>query len=143
MFDKKTIVFSVFFLVFLNATNAQVGIGTINPKSTLDINGNLSVKTITLIGGSSTTNINDGVYISINPQAADQEFRLPSPIIFPGRMYFIRNISNGNTAKLTAAAGLIFTKGSTAGGANEIYMYENNRRSIWLLSDGSNWTYFD
>ena len=121
---------------------AQVGINTSQPLSTLDINGNLSLKTVTLTGSGSATLINDGVYISINPQATDQEFQLPNPINYPGRVYIIRNINNTITAKLTTAAGLLFPKGSTTGSA-QIYMWEGNRRSVIVISDGSNWTYFD
>jgi hypothetical protein len=121
---------------------AQVGINTATPLSTLDINGNLSVKTVTLNGSGSATLINDGVYISIVPQATDQEFRLPSPSSFPGRIYIVRNIQNSITAKLTTTSGLLFPKGSTTGSA-EIYMYEGNRRSLIVVSDGLNWTYFD
>ena len=134
------------FLLVCTSHFAQVGIGTIDPKSTLDVNGNLSVKTVTLIGSNVATNINDGFYISINPQVQDQEFVLPSPVLFPGRIYFIRNINNTLTAKLSTSAGLIFSKGSTSGGVTQLFMYEFgavNRRSYWLLSDGQNWTYFD
>ena len=88
-----------------NSCFAQVGINTANPQSTLDINGNLSVKAITINGSGSATLISDGVYISVNPLAGDQEFQLPSPITFPGRIYYLRNINNTNTAKLTTAAG--------------------------------------
>jgi len=121
---------------------AQVGINTTNPLSTLDINGNLSVKTVTLAGSGSATLINDGVYISIVPQATDQEFQLPNPLTYPGRVYIIRNIHNTITAKLTSNGGLLFPKGSTTGAA-QIYMYEGNKRSVIVISDGSNWTYFD
>ena len=129
-------------LLSVNFGLAQVGINTSNPLSTLDINGNLSVKTITLVGSGSATDINDGVYISVNPQATDQEFRLPSAVTYPGRVYIIRNINNTTTAMLTSAAGLLFPKGSTTG-STQIYMYEGNRRSVIVISDGSNWTYFD
>ncbi|MGL2965250.1 hypothetical protein [Flavobacterium sp. XGLA_31] len=121
---------------------SQVGINTITPLSTLDVNGNISVKVITLNGSGAATLISDGVYISINPQATDQEFQLPSAVTYPGRMYFIRNINNTYTAKLTSAGGMIFPKGSTTGSA-QIYMWEGNRRSVIVVSDGSNWTYFD
>ncbi len=84
---------------------AQVGINTANPLSMLDINGNMSVKVLTLTGSGSATLISDGIYISINPQATDQEFQLPNPVTYPGRMYIIRNINNTTTAKLTTAAG--------------------------------------
>ncbi|MFN3752904.1 hypothetical protein [Flavobacterium sp.] len=121
---------------------AQVGINTTTPLSTLDINGNLSVKTITLVGSGVATDISDGVYISINPQATDQEFRLPSAVTYPGRVYIIRNINNTVTAMLTSSAGMLFPKGSTTG-STQIYMYENSKRSVIVISDGSNWTYFD
>ncbi len=138
----KNYSFSVLFLIFSTFLYAQVGINTTTPLSTLDINGNLSVKTVTLTGSSTATLINDGVYISINPQATDQEFRLPSPITYPGRIYVVRNINNTITAKLTTAAGLLFPKNSTTGGA-EIYMYEGNLRTVIVISDGLNWTYIN
>jgi hypothetical protein len=131
---------AVFLLMSINCFS-QVGINTITPLSTLDINGNLSVKVITLTGSGSITNISDGVYISINPQATDQEFKLPSAVTYPGRMYFIRNINNTYTAKLTSAGGILFPKESTTG-SNQIYMYEGNLRSVIVVSDGSNWTYY-
>lgn len=134
------ILISVFCTVHYGWT--QVGINTSSPLSTLDINGNLSVKTLTLTGSGSATLINDGVYISIVPQATDQEFRLPSAAAFPGRIYIVRNIQNTVTAKLTSSGGLLFPKGSTTG-STEIYMYEGSKRSVIVISDGSNWTYFD
>ena len=111
-------------------TFSQVGINTTSPLSTLDINGNLSVKVINLAGSGTPTTINDGVYISINPQGQDQEFILPNPTLVPGRIYFIRNINNTFTAKLT-----------TTTGTSQIYMYDGNSRTITVISDGTNWTY--
>ena len=138
----KNILLICCFCLFSAAIFAQVGVGTTTPKSTLDINGNLSVKHITLTGNGTATDIDGGVYLSINPQATDQEFRLPNPVTFPGRVYIIRNINNSNTAKLTTIAGALFPKGSTTG-SSEIYMYENNLRTITVISDGVNWTYMD
>ena len=126
-----------------NSGFAQVGINTTNPQSTLDINGNLSVKVITLNGSGSTTLISDGVYISVNPQAADQEFQLPSPITYPGRIYILRNINNTNTAKLTTAAANFFFKGTTTLGTTTLYMYDNHYRTLIVISDGSNWTVYE
>ena len=119
---------------------SQVGINTTSPLSTLDINGNLSVKVINLAGSGTPTTINDGVYISINPQGQDQEFILPNPTLVPGRIYFIRNINNTFTAKLTTVSGLLFPKNTTTG-TSQIYMYDNNSRTITVISDGTNWTY--
>lgn len=126
-----------------NSGFAQVGINTTTPLSTLDINGNLSVKVLTLNGSGSITAISDGVYISLNPLATDQEFQLPSPITYPGRIYYLRNINNTNTAKLTTAAANFFFKGYTTGGVGTIYMYDNHYRTLMIISDGSNWTVFE
>lgn len=121
---------------------AQVGINTTTPLSMLDINGNMSVKVMNLTGSGTATLITDGIYISINPQANDQEFQLPNPINFPGRMYIIRNINNTYTAKLTTTVGLLFPKNSTTG-SSQIFMYEGNLRTVTVYSDGNNWTYIN
>lgn len=135
------------FVCFFQSGFSQVGINTALPLSTLDINGNLSVKVVNLIGNGSGTSgsailIDDGVYISINPTATDDKFQLPNPVLFPGRMYFIRNINNSLTAQLTTTSGLFFPKNSTTGSSN-IFMYEGNLRTVTLISDGVNWTYIN
>jgi hypothetical protein len=135
------------FLFFSQVAFSQVGINTTEPKSMLDINGNLSVKTITLdgngLGGAGTpVLIDDGVYISIRPLVTDDKFQLPDPTLFPGRIYVIRNIQNSVTAQLTTIAGLLFPKNSTIGSAN-LYMFEGNLRTVIVISDGVNWTYIN
>ncbi len=89
-------------MVFGFNLNAQVGINTTVPQSTLDINGNLSVKHLVLTGSGSATIIDDGVYLSINPILANQEFRLPDASLFPGRIYILRNITNGLDAAISS-----------------------------------------
>ncbi|WP_452229681.1 hypothetical protein [Lacinutrix sp. MEBiC02404] len=138
----KNILLICCFCLFSTAIFAQVGVGTTDPKSTLDINGNLSVKHIKLTGSTTPTSISDGVYLSIDPQMHNGEFILPDPTAFPGRIYIIRNINNLNTAKLTTTAGSLFPKGSTTG-SSELYMYENGSRTIIVISDGFNWTYIN
>lgn len=147
----KLKIYSFFiFLAFIFVTNfsfSQVGINTTTPLSTLDLNGNLSLKTVTLNGtntggGGSPTLINDGVYISVRPLATDDKFQLPNPTLFPGRIYIIRNIQNAVTAQLTTTVGLLFPKNSTVGSSN-LYMYEGNLRTVIVISDGSNWTYIN
>lgn len=138
----------VFLILFVcNIYNAQVGINTATPLSMLDINGNLSLKTVSLTGngsgsGGAAVAISDGIYISLNPTATDDKFQLPSPVSFPGRLYIVRNVNNTVTAQLTTAAGLLFPKNSTTGSA-QIYMYEGNLRTVIVISDGSNWTYIN
>jgi hypothetical protein len=138
----KTAFFIACCCLAFNSISAQVGINTILPLSTLDINGNLSVKVVNLNGSATPTQINDGIYISLNPLATDQIFNLPNPTAYPGRTYVLRNVNNTFTAALTTSAGLLFPKGSTTGSAT-IYMYENNNRTLFVMSDGFNWTYFN
>jgi hypothetical protein len=129
-----------------NFSFSQVGINTTNPLSTLDINGTLSVKVVTLTGNGAGNSgngvaISDGVYVSVNPITQDDKFQLPNPTLFPGRTYIIRNINNSITAQITSAANLIFPKHTTTGSAS-VYLYEGNTRSLIFISDGHNWTYF-
>ena len=88
----KSVFIVLFFISFCSF--GQVGINTTNPLSTLDLNGNLSVKVLTLNGGNSVataTIINDGVYISLDPRNNTSDFySLPNPVNVPGRVYFIR-----------------------------------------------------
>jgi hypothetical protein len=146
---SKIYSFSIFsaFLLVSSLSFSQVGINTTNPLSTLDINGNLSVKTISIngtnTGGSGTAAlINDGVYISVRPLATDDKFQLPNPVSVPGRVYIIRNIQNSVTAQLTTNTGMFFPKNSTVGSSN-LYMYEGNLRTVIVISDGVNWTYMN
>lgn len=147
MFHFKQILFLMVFGCFFQSGLSQVGINTTTPLSTLDINGNMSVKVVNLVGNGTGTSgsailINDGVYISINPSATDDKFQLPNPTLVPGRMYYIRNINNTITAQLTSTTGLLFPKNSTVGSAS-IYMFEGNLRTVTVISDGVNWTYIN
>lgn len=145
MINPKQIFLAVVFFCFFQSGFSQVGINTIVPLSTLDINGNLSVKAITLTGSSSITQIDDGVYISLNPVSNNQVFNIPSAITYPGRIYILRNINNTNTADITSSGGLFFYKDTTVeanSSTHKIYLYQGNR-TVFIMSDGSNWTVFN
>ena len=147
MNNLKQILLVIVFGCFFQSGFSQVGINTTTPLSTLDINGNLSVKVVNLTGTGTGTSgsavlISDGVYISINPAATDDKFQLPNPVSFPGRTYIIRNINNTITAQLTTTSGMLFPKNSTVGSSN-IYMFEGSLRTVTVFSDGSNWTYIN
>ena len=138
-------VFLISILFLSQFALSQVGINTLLPLSTLDINGNLSVKAITLIGSNATTQIDDGVYISLNPQANNHVFNIPNAVSFPGRIYILRNINDTNTADISSSGGLFFYKDTTVEANNtthKIYLYQGNR-TVFVMSDGSNWTVFN
>ena len=157
---KNTKFFSILALVLfsLNSFSQVIGVGinTDDPKSTLDINGNLSIKTATVNGGpsGSAAQITDqGVYISLNANGSNNDFAVPNPVLVPGRIYILRNISTTNTAFLlttgtTTTTGKFFAKNSSSpsegsGGVAVINMPANgDAKSIILVSDGANWTYF-
>jgi len=144
---KKAAAITIFFLTF-QLSEAQVGINTIQPLSTLDINGNLSLKTIGIPaafnGGApgSATPINDGVYISLTPLSGKQEFIVPNAVSVPGRIYIFRNISTTLDAKIYSFGGGFYAKDGIAATAAPLTLPSNGLlKTIIILSDGQNWTY--
>jgi hypothetical protein len=139
----------------VNAGFAQVGINTTTPMSTLDINGNLTIKEVGIananVSGSATfnggpvgsaTQINDGVYISLTPTAGNDEFILPNAANVPGRIYVLRNISNAVTAKVYTFGGAFYAKDSNTAAGAPLNMPANaTLKTIIIISDGANWTY--
>ncbi|WP_204344017.1 hypothetical protein [Psychroserpens algicola] len=136
---------------------SQVGIGTTDPRSTLDINGNLSLKVVDYNGGpgGSATVIDDGIYLNFTPTAGNVEFILPDATTVPGRVYIVRNISN-------AVDAVIYSFGFVAGPGNGVEFFPGDSRvssksvtmtadvgndggdrtkTLMFISDGSNWTY--
>ena len=139
----------------VNSGFAQVGINTTTPLSTLDINGNLTIKEIGIANvnvsgsaafnggpGGSATQINDGVYISLTPTAGNDEFILPNAVNVPGRIYVLRNISNSVNAKVYTFGGAFYAKDSnTATGAPLTMPFNASLKTVIVISDGINWTY--
>ncbi|MFK7833314.1 MAG: hypothetical protein AB8B52_08560 [Winogradskyella sp.] len=111
----------------------------------MDINGNLSVKHLSITGSATPTLIEDGVYISITTTGAGQVFRLPDASLFPGRIYILRNVSNVDDAIISSiGAGIEFFAGnnSTAGTTTVDLAGANiTTKTLIFISDGSNWTY--
>ncbi|WP_396210801.1 hypothetical protein [Flavobacterium sp.] len=152
------------FFLFYQFGFSQVGINTSTPLSTLDINGNLNVKEIGIVnpnvvgsaifnGGTfaNKTPINDGVYISLSPSGANNDFELPDAATVPGRIYIIRNIASVNWAFLySAGTSKFFPKNSMNatypdGIGNPSYLKLPNTgdlKTIIVISDGENWSYF-
>jgi len=145
----KNILLIIVLSLYFNSVNAQVGIGTADPKSTLDINGNLSLKVVSLNGGpsGSATPIDDGVYINLTPTVSNEEFILPDATTVPGRIYVLRNIADSIQADIyTFGAGVEFFAGDSTSGTNVVNMTTavgggNANKTLIFISDGSNWTY--
>ncbi|WP_407556617.1 hypothetical protein [Winogradskyella sp. 4-2091] len=145
---KNVILILVLVLCF-NGANAQVGVGTTDPKSTLDINGNLSLKVVSVNGGpsGSATPIDDGVYINLTPTTGSEEFILPDATVVPGRIYILRNVTDTVNADIyTFGAGVLFFAGDSTAGVSVVNMTTtvgngNTSKTLIFISDGSNWTY--
>lgn len=145
---KKLVILA--FLACFSFGYSQVGIGTTNPLSTLDINGNLSLKVVSLNGGApgSATPIDDGVYINLTPTVGMEEFILPDAAAFPGRIYILRNITNTVTAEIYSFGGLFFPGDARTATAAPINMIPDagavggaRTKTLIFVSDGVNWTY--
>lgn len=150
---KRVLVITIFLCSWCSF--AQVGIGTTTPLSTLDINGNLSVKHVLLpVNPADFTRqiIDDGVYISVSPVVNNQDFQLPRAGDFPGRIYIIRNVQDTLDADIVLhpddiLAGVLFFAGdSSTGIVGPIDMDSglgggHRTKTLIFISDGSNWTY--
>jgi len=133
----------------LSFIQAQVGVGTTTPQSTLDVNGNVSFKVVNLNGGpgGSATVINDGYYINLTPTAGNVEFILPNAALVPGRMYVLRNLSDTETAVLFSFGGAFFP-GDSRTSVTSLNLDPDAdanggspTKTLIFISDGDNWTY--
>jgi len=163
-FNFKILLFTLFFCCIPNGFS-QVGINTSTPLSTLDINGNLTIKEIGIVNalvpgsavftGGSAFNakpISDGVYISLTPVATSgtngPEFLLPKAQDYPGRIYIIRNITPYSSygavnALIYSDGGSMFPKNSTSAISPVTMESTSFRKTLIFVSDGSNWTFFE
>lgn len=151
----KQLLFKILFLIGFQLGFAQVGINTTTPLSTLDINGNLTIKEIGVINANisgsaifyggpsgSATPIDDGVYISLTPTSGSDEFILPNAVNVPGRIYILRNVSNTINAKIYSFGGMFFAKDTSSSTGSLLTMPFNSiLKTAILISDGQNWTY--
>jgi hypothetical protein len=160
MKTKIKYLFSILLIHFYGFSFAQVGINTTTPLSALDINGNLTIKEVGIananVSGStaffggpsgSATLIDDGVYVSLTPTPSNQEFIVPNAVNVPGRIYVLRNISSTINALLYSFGGKFFAKDSkdpTPPTGTSFLTLPTNAilKTIIVISDGENWTYF-
>ena len=149
---KKLILISLIFI--FNLSFGQVGIGTVTPLSTLDINGNVSFKVVNLDGRnfSNKTQISDGFYLNLRPNNGapnnGNDFELPNAALVPGRMYVLRNVQNCDDAYVySKAPSLMFAGNSRTASSQPITMGADcgntgaQTKTLMFISDGVNWTY--
>jgi len=125
---KKLFVVASFVLTV--CAQAQVGIGTTSPNSTLDIRGSLSGNIQTF---SSTYTATGTDYNLIFTGTSATTLTLPTAASITGRMYNIKNASS-NTSTLTVGT----TSSQTIDGATT-QVLSNSYQTLSVISDGSNW----
>src|SRR4051812_1868901 len=95
---------STLLLLFISIScciNAQIGVGTTSPNSTLDVRGSISTS-LRKFTTSSTATISDNVLIFTGTTAST--ITLPTAALITGRTYRIKNSSTTNpTPALTVA----------------------------------------
>jgi Protein of unknown function (DUF1566) len=117
-------------IILLNTviTNAQVGIATNSPTSTLDVNGSFGTKITTVTVG---TTLGTGDAIVLCNSNISFPVTLPSAIGIPGRIYTVKNTG-------VAAVSIETTSQQTIDGY-PFYQLSSIRNSLQVASDGSNW----
>ena len=116
------------FLYTVNA-NAQVGIGTTTPNSTLDVRGSISANYRAFT--TSTSAATDNMLAFTGTSAAT--LTLPTAVTCTGRVYWIKNASS-NTSVLTIAT----TSSQTIDGLASWTLDESNQ-VVCFVSNGANW----
>lgn len=112
--------------------NAQVGIGTTSPASTLDVRGSFSTATRSFPG---STTAASGDYTLIFTGAAASTVTLPDATTCTGRVYCIKNFSTTSPAPLLTIA---TSSSQTIDGLSSWTLSETDEVAT-LVSDGSNW----
>jgi len=110
--------------------NAQVGIGTTSPNSTLDVRGSMSnnLRSFTASTSAGTTD-----YHLIFTGTSAATLTLPDATSIAGRAYVVKNVSS-NASVLTIAT----TSSQTIDGLSS-WSLSQTYKTLTLISNGSNW----
>jgi hypothetical protein len=121
-----------FFLFFISSLYAQVGIGTVSPNSTLQVNGSFSAGTRSFTSGT-TASGSDFTLLFTGASAAS--LTLPDATTCVGRTYIIKNVS---LTVPTPVLTINTTSSQTIDGSSTLLL-NLALESLILVSDGSNW----
>jgi len=118
--------------LFVMASQAQVGVGTTTPNSTLDVRGSLSTN-YRAFTTATTATATDNILMFTGTTATT--VTLPTAVGCDGRHYIIKNASlTGPTPVLTIAT----TSSQTIDGAAS-WTLTSGYETITLVSNGANW----
>jgi hypothetical protein len=122
--------FTVAMLVICIHAEAQIGIGTTSPNSTLDIRGSLS-NALTTFTTNTTAGTTHNMLVFTGTSATT--LTLPTAAGITGREYWVKNASS-NASVLTIAT----TSSQTVDGLSSWTLTQTNK-AIRLVSNGANW----
>jgi hypothetical protein len=127
----KTI-FTIVLSVSVFCTNAQVGIGTTIPNSTLDVRGSLSLKYRSFASGTTALSTDNTLAFTGTSAAT---LTLPDATTCTGRSYSIKNLSTTIPTPILTIA----TASSQTIDGNASWLLETSKEIITVISDGTNW----
>jgi hypothetical protein len=116
--------------------NAQIGIGTVSPNSTLDLRGSFAPIYRSFTGATALTN-GDHTLVFTGVSAATAT--LPDATTCAGRIYVVKNFSSTlPTPVLTLA-----TVSSQLIDGFSTWLLNQSSQSVMVISDGNNWEVFN
>ena len=113
-------------------TNAQVGIGTTSPNTTLDVRGAIAINSRSF--STTTEAVATTDYTLLFTGASACTLTLPNAITFPGRLIHVKNTNTGTVPLLTIAT----TSSQTIDGSLT-YLLDDPNEAVNVISDGANW----
>jgi len=129
--------------------SGQTGIATSTPNSTLQVDGTIAVGVSMGIAGNAigtpTVITTQKAYLGLSPSGGNIYYELPDPTTCTGRIYYIRNNDNTNSAWFRAPGASLLCPGSgTCLGAGVYYELKATVtvKSVMVISDGINWSVF-
>lgn len=97
-------------LIFMNILNAQVGINTTSPKSTLDINGNLKIRSIPVVSNLPT---NDQFVLLVDKNSTNGDFevkQINTDVFLNNHAYYATKTGGWSLINLTLGLGTSWAK---------------------------------
>lgn len=115
------------------SANAQIGIGTTSPTSTLDVRGSLSLNYRSFTS-STTAASTDNTLLFTGTSAAT--VTLPDATTCAGRVYAIKNTSTASPLPVLTIA---TTSSQTIDGSTASWLLNDSKEILTVVSDGANW----
>jgi len=128
----KTLCLLLLSVLITISVNAQVGIGTTSPNTTLDVRGSLALNSRSFSTTSETVLSTDYTLLFTGSSACT--LTMPDATAWPGRIINIKNTKTGTVPVLTIAT----TSSQTIDGAST-WLLDDPNETTNLVSDGSNW----